>query len=170
MTRKQRRLAMIAGGFSVLAVATALMLTALSDTIVFFYGPSEALARGVPAGERFRIGGLVEQGSLVRGDGQSIRFSVTDTKAAVPVAYRGLLPDLFAEGQGVVAMGAFDGAGTFVAEEILAKHDETYMPPEVAKMLKEKGEWRGPDLPGAPEGPESATPAAYGPTKGAPGS
>jgi cytochrome c-type biogenesis protein CcmE len=153
VTRKQRRFAFVAGAFVILTGATLLVLNALSDTIVFFYGPSEALERNVPEGQRFRIGGLVEQGSVVRGEGETVSFRVTDTKAEVTVTYKGLLPDLFREGQGVVAQGAFDANRTFVATEVLARHDETYMPPEVAKMLKEKGEWRGPDLPGAPEGP-----------------
>ncbi len=127
-----------------LGVATALMLNAFSESLVFFHSPSEIAEKGIPAERRFRLGGLVEENSVEKAnDGVTISFRVTDTAVSVPVRYRGLLPDLFREGQGVVADGALDGSGTFVATEILAKHDETYMPPEVAEALKKAGQWQG---------------------------
>ena len=129
---------------ALLGVAAALTLGAFRDNLVFFHGPSEIAAKGIPAERRFRLGGLVEENSVVReGDGVTVSFRVTDRAASVPVRYRGLLPDLFREGQGVVADGALDGDGTFVATEILARHDETYMPPEVAAALKKAGRWQG---------------------------
>jgi cytochrome c-type biogenesis protein CcmE len=129
---------------AMLGVATALMLNAFSDNLVFFHGPSEISEKGIPAERRFRLGGLVEENSVTKAsDGVTILFSVTDTAASVPVRYRGLLPDLFREGQGVVADGALDDTGTFIATDILAKHDETYMPPEVAEALKKAGQWKG---------------------------
>jgi cytochrome c-type biogenesis protein CcmE len=152
VTRKQRRLAFVAGGVSVLAVAATLVLFALRDTIVFFYGPSEAqvrLADGELApGQRVRVGGLVAEGSVKRGDDGPVQFVITDGNANVTIAYAGLLPDLFREGQGIVAQGSFDEARFFQADEVLAKHDEKYMPPEVAAALKEAGRWK--------EGEESA--------------
>lgn len=127
-----------------LGVATALMLNAFSESLVFFHSPSEIAEKGIPVERRFRLGGLVEENSVEKAnDGVTISFRVTDTAVSVPVRYRGLLPDLFREGQGVVADGALDGSGTFVATEILAKHDETYMPPEVAEALKKAGQWQG---------------------------
>tara|TARA_B100000676_G_C17571336_1_gene577295 strand:+ start:231 stop:641 length:411 start_codon:yes stop_codon:yes gene_type:complete len=129
---------------AMLGVATALMLNAFSESLVFFHSPSEIAEKGIPAERRFRLGGLVEENSVEKAnDGVTISFRVTDTAVSVPVRYRGLLPDLFREGQGVVADGALDGSGTFVATEILAKHDETYMPPEVAEALKKAGQWQG---------------------------
>ncbi len=142
MTRKQRRLVLIGGGLSVLAVAVALMLNAFRDSIVFFNSPSDVVEKHVEPGTRIRLGGLVKDGSLVRGDNLTVRFQVTDGKTEVPVAYRGVLPDLFREGQGVVAEGAFDGSGVFKADMILAKHDETYMPKEVVDALKKSGHWK----------------------------
>jgi cytochrome c-type biogenesis protein CcmE len=142
MTRKQKRASLIAGGVAILGLAAGLVLYALSDTIVFFYTPSEVAAKGVATGQRFRLGGLVEQGSLVRGIETDVRFAVTDTIKLMPVHFSGQLPDLFREGQGVVAEGALDAAGTFIADTVLAKHDETYMPKDVADRLKEKGVWR----------------------------
>jgi cytochrome c-type biogenesis protein CcmE len=139
MTRKQRRAAMIAGGLAVLGLALALVLVALKDTITYFRTPSDLAAKPVPAGQRFRLGGLVADGSIKRGQGLDVEFTVTDTIATVPVTYRGILPDLFREGQGVVAEGRLGSDGRFTADSVLAKHDETYMPPEVAKSLKEKG-------------------------------
>src|SRR5262252_732590 len=136
MTRKQRRLAMIAGGMSVLAVAVALVLFALKDSIVFFNSPTDVVEKHVAPGTRIRIGGLVKDGSVQRGEGLAVRFAVTDGKSTVAVAYQGLLPDLFREGQGVVAEGALDPTGTLKADSVLAKHDETYMPKEVADALK----------------------------------
>ena len=144
MTRRRRRLHFIFFSMAMLVVATALMLNAFSDNLVFFHGPSEISEKSIPAERRFRLGGLVEENSVTKAsDGVTILFKVTDTAASVPVRYRGLLPDLFREGQGVVADGALDDTGTFVATEILAKHDETYMPPEVAEALKRAGQWKG---------------------------
>lgn len=143
MTRKQRRFAVIATGLGILGVAVALVLVALEDTIVFFYGPTEVAEKSIKPGERFRLGGLVADGSVVRGQGKAISFVVTDTNKTVPVKYVGILPDLFREGQGVVAEGKLNATGTFEADSVLAKHDETYMPPEVADMLKKQGQWKG---------------------------
>ena len=125
-----------------LAVAVALMLNAFRDSIVFFNSPSDVAEKRIAAGTRIRIGGLVKEGSLVRGDDLKVRFEVTDGNRDVRVAYQGVLPDLFREGQGVVAEGALDGAGLFNADTILAKHDETYMPKEVADALKKSGHWK----------------------------
>jgi cytochrome c-type biogenesis protein CcmE len=141
MTRKQRRLALIGSGLAVLAVAAGLVLSALKDSIVFFNSPTDVVEKNVQPGARIRLGGLVQPGSLKRGDNLSVRFEVTDGNRAVPVAYTGILPDLFREGQGVVAEGALDGAGLFRADTVLAKHDETYMPKEVADALKKQGHW-----------------------------
>lgn len=143
MTRKQRRLTIIAAAGAVLAVAAGLVLFAMRDTIVFFYGPTEITEKGVLPGTRMRLGGLVETGSVQRGPGQRVAFAVTDGKSAVKVSYDGLLPDLFREGQGVVTEGVFEGAGRFKADSVLAKHDETYMPREVADALKKQGHWQG---------------------------
>jgi cytochrome c-type biogenesis protein CcmE len=141
MTRKQRRLVLIGGALGVLAVAAALVLSALRDSIVFFNSPSDVMARHIVPGARMRLGGLVKAGSLVR-DNLKVRFAVTDGVHELPVAYQGVLPDLFREGQGVVAEGALDGGGVFDADTILAKHDETYMPKEVADALKRSGHWK----------------------------
>jgi cytochrome c-type biogenesis protein CcmE len=142
MTRKQRRLVLIGGGLGVLVVAVALMLNAFRDSIVFFNSPSDVAEKHVGPGTRIRLGGMVKDGSLVRGDNLNIRFEVTDGKSELPVSYQGVLPDLFREGQGVVAEGTLDGSGTFDADTILAKHDETYMPREVADALKKSGHWK----------------------------
>jgi cytochrome c-type biogenesis protein CcmE len=142
MTRKRRRLILIGGGLGVLAVAVALVLSALRGSIVFFNSPSDVAEKHVAPGARIRLGGLVKTGSLVRDDNLKIRFEVTDGKSELPVSYQGVLPDLFREGQGVVAEGALDGAGVFNADTILAKHDETYMPKEVADALKRSGHWK----------------------------
>jgi len=142
MTRKQQRLALIGGGLGVLAVAVALMLNAFRDSIVFFNSPSDVAENHVGPGTRIRLGGMVKDGSLVRGNNLVVRFEVTDGKSELPVRYQGVLPDLFREGQGVVAEGTFDGSGTFDADTILAKHDETYMPREVADALKKSGHWK----------------------------
>ena len=142
MTRKQRRLVLIGAGLGVLAVAVALMLNAFRDSIVFFNSPSDIVDKHVPPGVRIRLGGLVKAGSLVRGDNLKIRFEVTDGSRELPVAYQGVLPDLFREGQGVVAEGSLTAAGVFDADTILAKHDETYMPKEVADALKRSGHWK----------------------------
>jgi cytochrome c-type biogenesis protein CcmE len=142
MTRKQRRLTMISGALVVLAIAAGLVLNALSSSIVFFSTPTMAMEKPVAPGKRFRLGGMVEQGSLVRGANLAISFKVTDGGATLPVTYKGILPDLFREGQGVVAEGALDGAGVFKADTVLAKHDENYMPKEVADALKKQGRWQ----------------------------
>jgi cytochrome c-type biogenesis protein CcmE len=142
MTRKQRRLTLIGSALGVLALAVALVLVALKDSIVFFNSPTDVAEKHVAPGTRIRIGGLVKEGSVQRGDGLAVRFAVTDGKSTVAVAYQGLLPDLFREGQGIVAEGALDGAGTFRADSVLAKHDETYMPKEVADALKKQGHWK----------------------------
>jgi cytochrome c-type biogenesis protein CcmE len=142
MTRKQRRLTLIGGGVAVLAIAVALMLNAFRDSIVFFNSPSDVVEKHVEPGTRIRLGGLVKDGSLVRGNNLTFRFEVTDGKTEIPVAYTGVLPDLFREGQGVVAEGVLDGGGVFNADTILAKHDETYMPKEVADALKKSGHWK----------------------------
>ncbi len=145
MTRKQRRSAMIFTGLGVLAVAVGLVLWGLSGNIMFFYSPSDLVEKQVKPGQRFRLGGLVEEGSLVRGQSTKITFKVTDNAKNIAVSFEGVLPDLFREGQGVVAEGALDNAGVFVADSVLAKHDENYMPPEVASSLKKKGVWKDKD-------------------------
>lgn len=142
MTRKQKRLTMIASGLAILGVAAGLVLYALGDSIVFFYTPSEIAEKGVQPGQRLRLGGLVEEGSWKRGEGTANSFTITDTIQAMAVTYNGQLPDLFREGQGVVAEGVIDGGGVFRADTVLAKHDENYMPRELADSLKEKGVWQ----------------------------
>jgi cytochrome c-type biogenesis protein CcmE len=142
MTRRQRRFSLIGAALGVVALALALVLSALKDSIVFFNSPTEVVEKHVKPGTRMRIGGLVKEGSVSRGEGLAVRFEVTDGKRTVPVAYQGLLPDLFREGQGVVAEGALDSAGTFRADSVLAKHDETYMPKDVADALKKQGHWK----------------------------
>ena len=141
MTRKQRRLVLIGSGLGVLAVAVALMLNAFRDSIVFFNSPSDVVEKQPSPGTRIRIGGLVKDGSVVRSSNLAVRFEVTDGKSDIPVSYQGLLPDLFREGQGVVAEGALDRGGVLNADTILAKHDEKYMPKEVADALKKSGHW-----------------------------
>jgi cytochrome c-type biogenesis protein CcmE len=142
MTRKQRRLVLIGSGLAVLAIAVALMLNAFRDSIVFFNSPSDVVERHIGPGTRIRLGGLVKDGSLVRGNNLVVRFEVTDGKTELPVSYQGVLPDLFREGQGVVAEGALEADGIFKADSILAKHDESYMPKEVADALKRSGHWK----------------------------
>jgi cytochrome c-type biogenesis protein CcmE len=142
MTRKQRRLVLIGSALGVLALAVGLVLTALKDSIVFFNSPTDLVEKSVAPGARLRLGGLVKEGSVVRGENLVVRFAVTDGKSSVPVAYQGLLPDLFREGQGVVAEGSLDPTGTFRADSVLAKHDEKYMPKEVADALKQQGRWK----------------------------
>jgi cytochrome c-type biogenesis protein CcmE len=142
MTRKQRRLTLIGGGLAVLAVALLLVLSALKDSIVFFNSPTDVVEKQVAPGTRIRLGGLVKPGSIARGENLTVRFEVTDGNRTVPVAYTGILPDLFREGQGVVTEGALDTAGLFRADSVLAKHDETYMPKEVADALKKQGHWK----------------------------
>jgi len=138
ITPRQRRFAWAVGGLAVLGVAVALVLSALSSNIVFFFTPTQVAANEAPQGRAFRIGGLVEEGSVQR-DGIDVRFRVTDTAKAIPVVYRGTLPDLFREGKGVVAQGSIDAQGVFKASEVLAKHDENYMPPEAAEALRQAG-------------------------------
>jgi cytochrome c-type biogenesis protein CcmE len=142
MTRKQRRGVLIGTCLAVLGVAVGLVLYAMRDSIVFFYGPSDVAEMQVTPEQRFRLGGLVEMGSVKRGEGTSVRFVVTDGAKTLPVTYTGVLPDLFREGQGVVAEGVLQPDGVFHADNVLAKHDENYMPPEVAAKLKERGVWR----------------------------
>lgn len=139
MTRKQRRGVLIGAGVAVLSVAAILVLFAFQSSIVFFHTPSDITAKKPADGQRVRLGGLVKEGSIVRGAGTDVMFKVTDTIETINVAYSGILPDLFREGQGVIAEGIIAADGHFKADTVLAKHDETYMPPEVAKALKEKG-------------------------------
>ena len=128
---------------AVLGVAVGLVLFALEDSIVFFYSPSDVAEKNIRPGQRIRLGGLVAEGSVKRGKDTTIRFSVTDTAKTISVTYTGVLPDLFREGQGVVTEGKLGGDGVFVADNVLAKHDENYMPPEVAESLRKQGVWRG---------------------------
>ena len=141
MTRKQRRLYFVLLGLLAIGAATALVLTAVGDGMVYFYTPSDLAAKHVGPDRRLRIGGLVEKGSVVK-DGKMVSFVITDLTATLPVTYEGVLPDLFREGQGVVAEGKLDGKGGFVAAEVLAKHDENYMPKEVTDALKKSGHWQ----------------------------
>lgn len=141
MKRKQRRLIFVSVGLAALGLAAALILLAFDENLVFFFSPTDLQSREFAADQRLRIGGLVEEGSMVR-DGLKISFNITDLSNKVAVNYSGLLPDLFEEGQGVVAEGHMRD-GTFEAREILAKHDENYMPSEVADALKESGQWQG---------------------------
>jgi cytochrome c-type biogenesis protein CcmE len=138
MKPRQKRLAMIAGGLVALGVAAAFVLAAFRENLVFFFTPSQVEAKEVPQGRPFRIGGLVVPGTLKRQtDGLTVQFVVTDTAKNVPVVYRGILPDLFREGKGVVTQGKLGGDGIFYASEVLAKHDENYMPPAVADAIKQ---------------------------------
>ncbi len=157
LTRRRRRLYLLAAAALALALATALMLNAFRDTLVFFYSPTDIATRAdIPHDRVIRIGGLVGQGSVAR-EGSVVRFEVTDLAHTLSVAFDGILPDLFREGQGVVAQGMLDPDGTFTAREVLAKHDETYMPREVADALKKSGRWQE----GAPLPPHPfSTPAA----------
>lgn len=142
MTRKQRRASLIATGVVILGCAVGLVLFAFEDAIVFFYTPSEVAEKNVQPGQRFRLGGIVAEDSVDRGAGSLVKFDVTDTAETLSVVYEGILPDLFREGQGVVTEGKLDANGTFQADTVLAKHDENYMPKEVADKLKEQGHWR----------------------------
>jgi len=143
MTRKQKRLSLIAAAGAVLAIAAGLILFALSDKIVFFYTPSDMTKQGIAAGTRVRIGGLIEMGSVKRDAAMNVEFRITDTEKTLTVHYKGLLPDLFREGQGVVAEGVYQGSDMVLADTVLAKHDENYMPKDVADALKKKGVWQG---------------------------
>ena len=140
MKPRTRRALWIAAGLAGLGVAAALVLNAFQSNIVFFFTPSQVAAHEAPRGRAFRIGGLVEAGSVTReGDALTVRFRVTDTARTIPVVFTGILPDLFREGKGVVAQGQLEPDGTFRASEVLAKHDENYMPPEAAEALKKAG-------------------------------
>src|SRR3954452_10784994 len=141
MTRKQRRLVLIGSSLGVLALAAGLALYGLSGSIVFFNSPTDIVERQVQPGTLIRLGGLVKAGSVERGDNLVVRFEVTDGNRAVPVAFVGILPDLFREGQGVVAEGSLQPNGVFKANTVLAKHDEKYMPKEVVDALKKQGRW-----------------------------
>ncbi|HKX06883.1 MAG TPA: cytochrome c maturation protein CcmE [Stellaceae bacterium] len=150
MTRKRKRLLVVLLGLGLLGVASALVLFAFNDNLVFFMSPSDLAARGASETRRLRLGGLVETGSVARqADGRTIDFKVTDGSKDVPVVFSGVLPDLFREGQGVVVEGALGRDGIFKADTVLAKHDERYMPPEVADALKKAGHWQGEHPPAA---------------------
>lgn len=141
--KKRRRVQVIVGAFAALAISTALIGYALRDGINYFRAPSQVMEEPPEPGEVFRLGGLVEEGTLVRGEGETVRFAVTDGGASIPVAYTGVLPDLFEENQGMIGTGVYVN-GVFEASEILAKHDETYMPKEVVDALKEQGVYKEP--------------------------
>jgi cytochrome c-type biogenesis protein CcmE len=154
MTRKKRRLVLIGSALGVMALAIALVLSALKDSIVFFNSPTDVVEKHVAPGTRIRLGGLVKPGSVVRGDNLAVRFEVTDGENTLPVSYQGILPDLFREGQGVVTEGVVE-PGAFKADSVLAKHDENYMPKEVADALKRSGHWKdeyGQKVGAAPQG------------------
>ncbi len=154
MTRKRKRLLVVLLGLGLLGTASGLVLFAFNDNLVFFMSPSDLVTKGAPETRRLRLGGLVENGSVVRqADGRTIDFKVTDGSKDVPVVFSGVLPDLFREGQGVVVEGALGKSGIFKADTVLAKHDERYMPKEVVDALKKSGHWQG-------EGPAPSTAAA----------
>ena len=137
MKTRHKRIGFIVAGLAGLAIAAALVLNAFQDNLVFFFSPSQVAAREAPVGRNFRIGGLVESGSMKRdSDGLTVRFTVTDTASSIPVVYKGILPDLFKEGRGCVAEGKVGTDGVFHADSVLAKHDENYMPPEAAQSLE----------------------------------
>jgi cytochrome c-type biogenesis protein CcmE len=142
MTRKQRRLVLIGGSVGVLGIAVALVLNALGSAIVFFNSPSEIVEKHLAPGTRIRVGGLVKPGTVERGDNLRVRFEVTDGKHDIPVQYQGIVPDLFREGQGVVAEGKLEPGDVIAADTVLAKHDERYMPKEVVDALKKSGRWQ----------------------------
>jgi cytochrome c-type biogenesis protein CcmE len=138
MKPRHKRFALIAAGVGALAIATALVLNAFRSNLVFFFTPTQVAAKEAPVGRTFRIGGMVETGSLKReADGLTVHFRVTDTAQTIPVVYKGILPDLFKEGKGVVAQGRLGADGEFAASEVLAKHDENYMPPEAAHAIEQ---------------------------------
>ena len=162
MTRKQRRLVLIGSGLVVLAIAAVLVLTALRDSIVFFNSPTDIVEKKVQAGSRIRLGGLVQPGSLERKNIDAV-FDVTDGKNVIRVNYRGILPDLFREGQGIVAEGQLIDGTSFRADNVLAKHDENYMPKEVADALKKQGHWKDdygkkPEAQGSSQGASQVAP------------
>lgn len=142
MTRKQTRLALILSALSLLGLAVGLVMFAMRDSIVFFYTPSEISLKQVAAGTHIRLGGMVENGTLIKGAGGQVSFNVTDLTKTMMVSYTGLLPDLFREGQGVIAEGRTGADGVFKADMVLAKHDEKYMPKEIVDKLKAQGKWR----------------------------
>lgn len=164
MKRKTLRLYLLLISLALLGIATALVLNAFDRELVFFFSPSEIAAEPPLSGRTIRLGGLVETGSVQKlGDGATFSFRVTDLKASTEIAYRGVLPDLFREGQGVVVEGAFNESGRFVATQVLAKHDENYLPPEVAKALKASGRWQeGAGTLPATDGATNSVPAASG--------
>lgn len=138
MKPRHKKLAIIASGVAALGVASILVLNAFQSNLVFFFSPSQVIAKEAPIGKSFRIGGLVEEGSVKREDhSTTVRFAVTDTMQTIPVVYTGILPDLFREGKGIVAQGKISANGIFEADEVLAKHDENYMPPEAAEALEQ---------------------------------
>ena len=143
MTRKGNRMTLIVCALAIIGVAVALILFALRDNIVFFYTPSELAKKQASFGVRLRIGGLVKEGSVVKNDGRDVRFIITDRNKDLEIAYTGLLPDLFREGQGVVVDGVLEDSGKLRADSVLAKHDERYMPRDVADALKKQGVWQG---------------------------
>jgi cytochrome c-type biogenesis protein CcmE len=149
MTRKQRRLILIGSSLGVLAFAVALVLSSLRESIVFFNSPTDIAEKKSAPGTRVRLGGMVKLGSLERGDNLLVRFEVTDGNKDISVSYRGIVPDLFREGQGVIAEGHIEPGGTFQAETVLAKHDENYMPREVVETLKKQGHWQETAAPNA---------------------
>jgi cytochrome c-type biogenesis protein CcmE len=173
MTPRQRRLTLVIGILAGVSIAGVLALSAFRKNVTFFFDPTQVAAGQVPAGERFRLGGMVTEGSLKRAPGSlEVRFVVTDFSHQVPVSYTGVLPDLFREGAGVVAHGHLGPDGTFIADEVLAKHDEKYMPPEVARSLKRRhGESRtesesATSPPGAAPAPAAAPTPPATPTAG----
>jgi cytochrome c-type biogenesis protein CcmE len=147
MTRKQRRLILIGSSLGVLAFAVALILSSLRESIVFFNSPTDIADNKAAPGKRVRLGGMVKMGSVARGDNMQVRFEVTDGNKDIPVDYRGIVPDLFREGQGVIAEGHIDPGGTFKADTVLAKHDEKYMPREIVETLKKQGHWQETEAP-----------------------
>lgn len=156
-TRKRRRMAVVFSGLAMLGVATGLTLYALDDGLAYFYGPTELVQDHVPAGRMIRLGGLVADGSVAKdADGVTTHFVVTDLSSDIRVSYTGILPDLFREGQGVVARGTLDPSGRFVAQEVLARHDENYIPAEVKESLERAGTWKGSEAIGAAARPATA--------------
>lgn len=151
MKPRHKRFAFILVGLAAVAIAAGLILNAFRSNLVFFFSPTQVAAEEAPVGQSFRLGGLVEEGSVERGaDGLTVRFVVTDTAERIPVVFTGILPDLFREGQGVVAQGRLGPNGVFRADEVLAKHDETYMPPEVAEALEQARAENGGETSGSP--------------------
>lgn len=155
MTRKNQRIAMIVGGLAFLGIAAGLVLTAFEDSVVFFFSPTDLRAEPVDPQRRIRVGGLVESGSVEKGPADAeVRFKVTDGNTSLTIRYVGILPDLFREGQGIVAQGRMQSA-VFQADEVLAKHDETYMPKEVADALKKQGHWKDGEGPSGAAAPKA---------------